>query len=135
MATAEIFARRMRAIATGIEENSSVVVIKTAAVINQTVVLATPVDTGQARGGWQVGLGVPALGTDTPLDQSGSGTVSSNRLKIGRRRPGQNIHLTNNVAHIIFLNAGSSSQAPSGFVEMAIRQGSAFVKRARVVKQ
>lgn len=134
MATAEIFARRMRAIAKGIEENSSVAVIKTAALINQTVVLATPVDTGRARGGWQIGIGFSPRGFNTPMDPNGSGTVSANRLKIGRRRSGQTIHIANNVEYIGFLNDGSSAQAPAGFVELAVRQAAAFVKRARVVK-
>ncbi len=134
MATAAIFARRMSAIARGIEENSSIAVIKTAAVINQTVVLATPVDTGRARGGWQVGIGFSPRGLNTPLDQSGSGTVSANRLTIGRRRPGQDIHIANNVDYIGFLNDGSSAQAPAGFVEAAVRQGSAAVRRIRIVK-
>ncbi len=58
--------------------------------IHGRVVLATPVDTGNARSGWTVDTSVPV-----PV-------------------------VENNVEYIGALNRGHSKQAPAGFVEAAI---------------
>ena len=51
----------------------------------------TPVDTNEARSGWQLDLSNPSVPT-----------------------------ITNNVAHIAALNDGHSNQAPAGFVEAVV---------------
>ena len=58
------------------------------------LVRATPVDTGQARQGWEVT-------TPTTVDQPGI--------------------IENNVEHIVYLNDGHSKQAPDGFVDTIVQ--------------
>jgi len=73
------------------------------------IVEKTPVKTGRAQGGWQMTVdevnSEEWLGSD-PLN-SAMGTLSS----IG---PTSVVYLNNNVPYIMFLEAGSSSQAAPG---------------------
>ncbi len=133
MATAEVFARRMRVLGRRVEVNSNKTVVKAALLINQAVVSGTPVDTGQARGGWLVGINSAPSEVSEELDPSGGATISRNESKIRRVRGDQTVHIVNNVGHIGFLNDGSSSQAPAGFVEAAVNQAQNQIKRARIL--
>lgn len=94
----------------------------------------TPVDTGWARANW-----IPRIGQ--------AGTTTSKRPRKGERASTAEqtaavaevaatytakkgpIVITNNVPYIVFLNFGSSPQAPSGFVQAAIaRAANNFVR-------
>lgn len=66
---------------------------KTTLDAHRELVLATPVDTGQARQGWEA---------TTPTEEGQVGIVE------------------NNVEHIVYLNDGHSKQAPTGFVEAIV---------------
>ena len=44
------------------------------------------------------------------------------------------IHITNNAPHIQPLNDGHSKQAPAGFVQIAVMEGLAGLRRARIVE-
>ena len=98
------------------------VVIQIAGNIVQRVVLATPVDTGRARGGWLAAVGSAPSGLGSP-DAGGQSTISRAKSGMSSRTGDQTIYITNNVAYIGFLNAGSSAQAPSNFVAQAVKAG------------
>ncbi len=66
---------------------------KTTLDAHRELVLATPVDTGQARQGWEA---------ETPTKFGEEGVIE------------------NNVEHIVYLNDGHSKQAPSNFVEQIV---------------
>lgn len=134
MASLAVFARRIRALARRMPDNVDKIVKQAAIAVDQAVVLATPVDTGRARGGWQVGLGGPSTEDLGLLDQSGAAAIARNNGAILTRRLGQDIFISNNVEYIGFLNEGSSSQAPAGFVELAVQAGVAAVKSGRALK-
>lgn len=89
------------------------------------VVPRTPVLTGHARRNWQVSWGVPT-GNELPgVDKSGGATIANgvSRMKTGRsRNPFLPVIIENNVPYIGKLNAGSSRQAPSNFVELSINK-------------
>jgi hypothetical protein len=104
---------------------------KVALVANQTVIMATPVDTGRARANWQVSI-------DTEIDSvvestDAQGAMSRNAEVIRSYRNGA-IVLQNNVAYIGALNNGSSAQAPAGFVEKALQAAANAVRKAKVLK-
>ncbi len=134
MASLQAFATRIRNLSERVEENIDETVIKTAIAIDQVVVTETPVITGRARGGWQVGIDKPILEDNERLDPSGADTISANEAKIRTRQPGQDIYISNNVVYIGKLNEGSSSQAPAGYIEAAVLTGVAAIKGAKVVK-
>lgn len=130
------FARRISKIGEAIEANVSERVIKPAALaINQTVVSATPVDTGRARANWQVSFGSPIL---RPIDvedktERGQATIQRNAGEIIAAPKPKRVWLSNNVRYIQRLNEGHSAQAPAGFVEEAVQIATDAVQRARVL--
>lgn len=90
----------------------------------------TPVDTGYARGNWQVGVGFPATGETglrsvTSMLASGAGKLATYR---NLRVP---VFITNNVVYISKLDAGSSTQAPANFVNAALAAGVAKARGNR----
>jgi len=67
------------------------------------VVPRTRVDTGRARGGWQIGIGsVPTTETGV-LDKSGGQTINAGLAKLAELKPNQNIIIANPVPYVIFL--------------------------------
>ena len=97
--------------------------------VTANLIEATPVDTGWARANW-----VPAIGVsrDSPVNtrpdaslvsaqvakqQAGMASLGGYRLASGP------VFVSNNVPYIVFLNEGSSRQAPAAFVQAAIQAG------------
>ena len=97
----------------------------------QTLASATPVDTGHARSGWTPNVGSPVVDRlDRPTDDAAarggaSSRASANRAKaegIARSyllRQGK-VFISNNVPYVVFLDQGTSAQAPANFVERAL---------------
>ena len=143
MASPDAFARRMREMGGNVERNADRLVKQTALAVDQSVVLASPVDTGRFRSNWRVGLGAPVEGeieAHAP-GQDGS-TASANtqgalghaQTEIAKRQPGQTVWISNPLPYGPRLNAGHSGQAPAGFVETAVREGVEVVRRARLLE-
>ena len=78
------------------------------------VVNKTPVDTGRARGGWQVDNASPEI------DQNGAMTISKGAFAINKTPFSANVIISNNVDYILFLEDGSSQQAPQGMVKRTL---------------
>lgn len=127
------FARRMRQIARDIEPAAGNLVNQTAGVILATVVPATPVDTGRARGNWQVNVGSSIFSEIERLDQTGASTIAQGQGEIASRKSGQSVYIVNNVGYIGRLNEGYSAQAPAGFVELAVQSAIRHVRGARLL--
>jgi hypothetical protein len=135
------FAKRMEWYSKTFESNAGQLVDKVALTVHSTVVLATPVDTGRARGSWLVEVGKPAEGTaDSPQDFGANAAITKARAKLGGNeggsstlRPQRDVHITNNLPYITPLNQGHSKQAPIGFVEQAIAAGQKQVKGTKLL--
>ena len=100
--------------------------------VTANLIGTTPVDTGWARANWIPTIGAPVIedlsGVDTKGDKisrvseasakqgAGNTSVLKYTLKSG------DTFVTNNVPYIRDLNDGSSEQAPSGFVQLAIQK-------------
>ena len=96
--------------------------------VNANLIARTPVDTGWARANWLASIGAPierdlsAVDPNTGIISSARGEQASGQAAIATRyniNQGS-IFIVNNVPYIIFLNFGSSAQAPAMFVEQAI---------------
>ena len=124
---------RMNQISQNVTSGADKLVKETAAVIDQTVVLSTPVDTGRARANWRVGLNRAVETATENTDRSGSATISENEAQIQRRSLDEDIYISNNVDYIGELNMGSSAQAPEGFIESAVRAGIRFIRGNRLL--
>lgn len=138
MADLGTFAKRIRKIGQNIERNADETVRRCALAVDSTVVLATPVDTGRARGNWQVELNAPAAGTTASLSPSGREAIEQGKSTIAGYKGGTKeaaVHITNNLPYIGRLNEGHSAQAPAGFVERAIEVGVQAVKNFSIVRE
>lgn len=89
---------------------------------------STPVDTGWARANWIPSLGSPAggpVGSRTGVtagpQAAGTGRLASYKLTSG------SVFVSNNVPYIGQLDAGSSQQAPAGFVGRAVQSAASSV--------
>jgi len=126
------FSRRIATIAAGVEKNAGKLVRRVALEIDQALVLSTPVDTGRARANWLVSLDSPRRDA---VDASSAGdALASGASVIHGAKDGQKIYISNSLPYIGRLNAGSSAQAPAGFVEAAALHGVRIVKGARLLK-
>lgn len=99
--------------------------------ITNELIVSTPVKTGWARANWLPAIGAPA---NLPVGSQENVTTGPQKLGIASLqlyslKRGQ-VYITNNVPYIGLLNAGSSRQAPPGFVQTAISKGLATGAKA-----
>ena len=135
------FADRIKKIAVTVDEGINRTVKQIALAVDAAVVQQTPVDTGRARANWLVSLEVATTDTIAPYDlgKEGSSGGANAQAAIQQaidalvdRKPGQSIHITNNLPYIARLNEGHSAQAPVGFVQTAIANGLQSVANIKV---
>lgn len=112
--------------------NTAVEKVITLISVNVTAELieATPVDTGWARANWVPAIGAPKLesvsGDPQAPQVTGAGAqqqAALAKLIVGYRLERGPVFISNNVPYITILNEGTSSQAPSGFVQASIAKG------------
>jgi hypothetical protein len=108
----------------------------------QALVSATPVYTGFARSSWFPTLGSPLTqpiekpSLDAAARQAAAKQLAENR---GRSKKIQDTYrigqgaafITNPASYIVFLNGGSSAQAPAMFVERAVEQAAVSLRNFR----
>lgn len=134
MATLSGFARRMKARAKKIDKNVNFAVRKAAIAGDQVLTTQTPVDTGRAASNWIASIGAPDTGeSGPPFDPFSAHTA--NIGIIGRRQNEQTIFLSNNVDYIVFLDQGSSAQAPNGMTTRAIAEILNVIRTTKVMRR
>lgn len=69
------------------------------------VVLRTRVDTGRARGNWQLSVGGSPAGETGVLDPNGQSTIQAGLAALAELRPFSDVVVGNNVEYIIYLEA------------------------------
>lgn len=106
----------------------------------QALTSATPVDTGFARAGWTPSVGAPDPGpSERPSKPAvaraqaealfGSHSRAAELLASSYRLGQGAVFIVNNVRYVVYLNAGSSAQAPALFVERAVATAIAATRR------
>lgn len=139
------FAKRIDRIAVRVEGNVERAVKDCAGAVLRSVVESTPVDTSYARSNWTPELdrafeglfparvpgekGSTAEETAAATIEAGTPTIEAFNIAANRE-----IHITNNAPHILPLNDGHSKQAPAGFVRIAVMEGLATVRGAKIVE-
>jgi len=105
------------------KENADKACRRIALEVFRGVILKTPVDTGRARGNWQIGMSF-ATGTLERDDKGGNAALGDvlQALRPGVFANGGTLVLTNNLPYIGKLEHGSSMQAPSGMVKLTIAE-------------
>lgn len=94
------------------------------------LVQSTPVDLGQARAGWNFSKN--KLDKTVPEKPARGTTLAPPPVaKPNARNWNDRYHISNFVAHIVFLNEGSSEQAPAKFVERDIKRAVKLAEAGR----
>jgi hypothetical protein len=103
--------------------NADAVVRKVELDISTRVIMATPVDTGRARGNWNPSIGQPDTSTDAERKDPAGGATVAAVAGVVESGPasGRRFYLMNNLPYIIPLEYGWSKQAPSGMVRLAVQ--------------
>ncbi len=86
------------------------------------LVLRTPVDTGRARGEWQLTIGAASDAELGRLDPGGGAELSLAVAKLAVLPPFSQVWISNNLDYIEVLEAGSSQQAPEGFFSITVAE-------------
>lgn len=113
--------------------------------IDRELKRATPVDTGWARANWLPSIGAPITGYPGPRPGGEEVAAAVSRAQSEQNRAMAEIAtsytldkgpiwISNNVPYVEQLNEGSSTQAPSNFISIAIRtaidaQGSGVLRQ------
>lgn len=140
MSTGADFKLRITLRATEMEKSVEKVVRKTALTIDQLLVKATPVDTGQAKSNWLVSLDHPRRETISPYSPGKAGrtkranesaAIQQGKAAVANYKSGVNseIWIANNLPYIGLLNTGThSTQADPNFVQTAVLSGVQYIK-------
>lgn len=86
------------------------------------IVLKTPVDTGRARGNWRVDIGTIDPVTTEMTDKQGAAVIREGIQKLRAIGFGQTVFISNSLDYIVFLEDGSSQQAPNGMVRLTLQE-------------
>ena len=88
---------------------------------HELVVTANPVRLGQSRAGWNISAGSPD--PRAPLKPPKGVILPAPPSKFIRKpAKGESAFITNTVKHTVYLNEGTSDQAPPNYVESAMQQ-------------
>jgi hypothetical protein len=86
------------------------------------IVMKTPVDTGRARGNWQVTIAEPAEAQIDVKDKDGTAVIAAGMAAIADLPPNMVVWISNNLDYIEALEDGHSGQAPQGMVALTIAE-------------
>jgi len=139
------FNKRMNELGRRLDRNVPKFMRKLALVVDQTVVVATPVDTGRARSNWRVSVNAPLRDTTNAyvLGEKGSTTGQNTGAAIAQAKEAVSrvdssrdvIYISNNLPYIGRLNDGYSAQAPAGYVESAIGAATNVTRVAKLLER
>lgn len=89
-------------------------------------VVKTPVDTGRAKGGWQMLLGTAPTEETGVLDPTGQLTIASAMAAASAITPDNvlqlRVFISNPVFYIVYLDQGHSHQTPANFTDLALHE-------------
>ena len=123
------FADDMKKMAEKIGEKYDATVRASLVDVASKVILRTAVDTGRARGNWQVSLNDPATDVLDVEDKEGNTTITAAMDKT-EGATGNVWWLTNNLPYIQKLESGThSQQSPSGMVRVTLEEFESALKK------
>jgi hypothetical protein len=126
MARYTSFSGDMAAFSKKVGVELSTVVRKVSFDIWNDVTRLTPVDTGRARASWNVSEEYANLAVK-PKSYEGSGQGVAGKIS-GKK----DVIISNNVEYIVFLENGSSTQAPAGMTKLAVANAAASINNTSI---
>jgi hypothetical protein len=133
----------MRAIPKRAETSANRIAKEVSADLITDLIVITPVDTSKALSNWQAGQSFPLLDEvdaffegvfGSTRGPSSAAAIKSGQSNIRRKLSGSTLYISNNADYISKLNSGSSTQAPSGFVEGAVARARRSVRSKKLFK-
>jgi len=124
------FAVQLQAFGDMVQEDADQVFRIVATEVGESVINATPIDTGRALSNWNAGINSPDdvyRETEDPLDAKTSKRLASEFQNLNF---GDTAFITNATPHIPFLEYGSSRQSPNGFVRVTLARFNQIVQKA-----
>lgn len=104
-------------------ERANDIKIVTALDLMNRIVEKTPVDTGRARGNWQLAAGTAAEGEVANAEGLTPSTIMHDaEQKTASVTIGEDIWISNNLPYIEALEEGHSLQAPHGMVALSLAE-------------
>jgi len=95
--------------------------------IYKDVIIGTPVDTGRARGNWQLAVGsAPTTEAERKEKGQGGSQLREATAKTSRPLAGRSVFIANNLPYIVSLEEGHSKQG-RGFVQNALNRAEARI--------
>ena len=120
----DTFNKRIVVLAKRVQDNSGKTLRKVSISVLSAIVFPTPVKEGRAKGNWLVGVNKAVRRTVPPRDLTGNAAISEGSGVIAGVEADDTVYVSNNLAYIQLLDdPGISDQAPSGFVDEAVRAG------------
>lgn len=103
-----------------VEEDLGRLRTKIAVDAHKGIVLATPVDTGRARGSWAISYTAPI--PQDMISKSGVEVISRGYQQLAAKanQPFEKVVISSNLPYIGKLERGSSRQAPAGMVAVTM---------------
>ncbi len=77
---------------------------------------------GHARANWMVGIGQAPTGEVANVDPIGTATENEQKAVLGFVPPYSIVFIVNNVNYILWLEDGSSTQAPNGMLRVTLAE-------------
>ena len=101
------------------------------------VMQRTPVDTGNARANWDIGINAIPDGFEATVETGELGDISQRAFAKGLTefesfKIGDTAYIVNNVEYIGFLEDRRSDQAPNGMVKITVREFQTIVDELAV---
>ncbi len=145
MAGLDDFAKRIDRIAVHVEGNAERAVKDCARAVARSVISNTPVDTGRARSNWTAQMDTAFAGlfpARVPGEKGSTGEANAvaaidaagQVIETFDIKKNAEIHISNSLPYIGALNDGHSRQAPTDFVKIAVLNGLATVRGAKIVE-
>lgn len=122
------FSAKMRQRALNLPKKVNTIKKAKATVALKSLCQDTPVDTGKAVSNHVVTIGSPFVGVIDPhvpgvkgstADANRAAAREAGRPVIASAKPGETIHITNNVPYLKFNDVGKGANAPTGITAMA----------------
>lgn len=145
MAGLDDFAMRIDRIAVQVEGNIERATKDCACAVARSVISNTPVDIGRARSNWTAQMDAAFAGlfpARVPGEKGSTGEVNAvAAIEVAEQvietfdiEKNAEIHISNSLPYIRALNDGHSRQAPADFVRLAVLDGLATVRGAKIVE-
>jgi len=104
------------------KEQAAALLRKVAFQLLGLIVTKTPVDTGRAQNNWQVSVDTGSREAVIAGKRSKAEIEAEALSALAFVKPFSTVLLYNNVEYIVFLEEGSSGQAPRGMVQISIQE-------------